>query len=344
MYKQPRIVTKKNIPRSAKRKDILPVSLMELFVVRHPQAKGTDFKKTEEWKKFLAKLSGAEEWVYWPEENKAIRMLPEELYLELRTARNRNLITAEEQAAYRDCRIGVAGLSVGSSIVSSLALTGGPREMKIADFDTLEPTNLNRIRAGLTDIGERKINLAARDVWKVDPFAKLELYSDGLTETSIQSFLLGRKPLDIFIDEMDNLALKVLARKIAKKAKIPVLMATDNADGILLDVERYDQNPRYPIFHGLVGNLSVAAAKKLRGPSWIATVEKILGGPWMPPRHKAMLAEVGKTLAGVAQLGTDAQLAGAAVSLAVRMIANDEDLPSGRYVLDMHNVLSKSAL
>ena len=153
--------------------------------------------------------------------------------------------------------------------------------------------------------------------------------------------MIGNPRLDIFIDEMDNLALKVAARFLAKRQRMPVVMATDNGDGILLDVERFDLEPRRPIFHGLVGNLSVATARGAKGPKWLAIVEKIIGGPWMPKRHKDSLKEIGKTLAGVPQLGTDAQTAGSLVSLAVRKIAHGDPLASGRYVIDTNKVLGR---
>lgn len=345
MVKRPIILkSKKGIPSGTKCIDALESCQEELFKVRNPRFAKQPFKKLPEWKIFLKSIEGSDRWVYWPSEKIAARILDEKKYFELRTARNRNLITGKEQAAYRDTTVGIAGLSVGSSILSALVLSGGPKTIKIADFDVLEATNLNRIRGGIADLGSEKIEMAARDVWRLDPFANLKLYPKGLTEEKLEAFMLGSPRLDIFIDEMDNLALKVLARFVAKRERMPVVMATDNGDGILLDVERFDLEPKRPIFHGLVGKLTVAETRVAKGPQWFEIVEKIIGGPWMPARHKASLKEIGKTLAGVPQLGTDAATAGAAVSFVVRKIANDEHMPSGRYVFDMNKILAKSAI
>ena len=329
---------KQRIPRGARRIDALAESLEELFVVRHPQFRKQPFRDSPEWKIFLRQTAGQEQWVYFPWQRAAVRILSEQLYFALRTARNKNLITKTEQEQYRGMKVGVAGLSVGSSIIASLVLTGGPKVLKIADFDTLAPSNLNRIRAGIADLGIPKIELVARDIWNADPFAKLYLWNQGISEKQIEKFMVGAPRLDVFIDEMDSLEVKVAARVIAKRARMPVLMATDYGDSVLLDVERFDQEPRRPIFHGILGNLTVKQAREAKGPQWFALVEKIIGGKFMPQRHRESLREVGKTLAGVPQLGTDALLAGAAVSRAVRQIANREKLPSGRYLLDLNGM------
>ena len=343
MVRKPIVVSsEKKIPRSAKRIDTIAVSREELFKVRNPQFAKRPFKSSSEWKIFVRQIAGNEQWIYWPSENVAARMLDEDSYFELRTARNRVLISHEEQSAYRGLKVGIAGLSVGASVVSALALSGGPKMMKIADFDSLEPTNLNRIRAGIPDIGSKKIELAANNVWRIDPFADLKLYPKGLTEANVEDFILGTPRLDVIIDEIDNLALKVALRLVARRERIPVLMATDSGDSVLIDVERFDLEPKRKIFHGLAGNLTVGALRNITPKGWIRLVEKIIGGPYILPRQRAALGQIGKTLDGASRLGTDGMLTGASISLAVRKLAvGGESLPSGRYMLDMEKVLSK---
>jgi hypothetical protein len=335
--------SKKDLPKGTTRiQDVFMESLEELFVVRNPAFLKKPFTRSEEWAKFLTAMKGKNQWIYFPSKKIAVNVLKEGLYFELRTARNKNLITKKEQQNYRGTTIGIAGLSVGSSIVSALTISGGPRVMKIADFDVLAPSNMNRIWANIEDVGTEKIDLAARDVWGTDPFAKLILWDKGITEKSLERFILSKPALDIFIDEMDDLALKVAARLIAKRKRIPVLMATDNGDSVIIDVERFDKEPGRKIFHGLVGNITVADVRNLKGKEWIAVVKKIIGEQYMPERHRSSLNEIGKTLAGVPQLGTDATLAGSAISLVVRKIANNEKIPSGRYILNLGGVLGKA--
>jgi tRNA A37 threonylcarbamoyladenosine dehydratase len=49
-------------------------------------------------------------------------------------------------------RIGVVGLSVGQSVALTLALERSFGELRLADFDRLDLSNLNRIRAGVHDL------------------------------------------------------------------------------------------------------------------------------------------------------------------------------------------------
>lgn len=335
------LASSKKLARSVKRVDTVSVSQKELFKIRYPHLARQPFEKLSEWKEFLSSLKGKDQWVYWPSENVAVRMFSEDLYYELRTARNRVLIPSEEQSAYRNAKVGICGLSVGSSVLSALVVSGGPKIIKIAEMDTLEPTNLNRIRAGVPDVGSKKIELAAESVWRIDPFADLKLYPEGVTEKNIEDFVCGHPRLDIAIDEMDNLSMKVALRIMARRERIPVLMATDYGDSVLLDVERFDLEPKRKIFHGLAGNLTVAGLRGITGKGWLKIVDKIIGGSYMPPRHRAAISEVGKTLDGVSRLGTDGMLTGASVSLAVRKIVSGESLPSGRYMLNLNKVLSQ---
>lgn len=55
------------------------------------------------------------------------------------------------------------------------------------------------------------------------------------------------------IDELDNIAVKYLIREKAKAYKVPVLMATDNGDNAVVDIERYDNDDSITYFHGRMG-------------------------------------------------------------------------------------------
>ena len=96
------------------------------------------------------------------------------------------------------------------------------------------------MNAKLSDVGMNKTVVSAREVWELDPFAELHVWDSGVNKENLEDFILGEPKIDIFIDEMDSLSLKAMARFICKKARIPVLMATDNGDEVLLDIERFD--------------------------------------------------------------------------------------------------------
>lgn len=330
---------KKNLPRGTTLTDAFKTVLKELFFIRNPKYKKGRPETNKFLNDFLSEQKIRDNWIYYPWKKTAVRSLPEDLYFKLRTARNRDIINQGEQTNYRNIKIGIAGLSVGSAALSALVISGGPKIMKIADFDVVEVSNLNRIRATLLDVGINKTEIAARMVWELDPFAELYLWDKGLDKNNIEEFILGKPKLNIFIDEMDSLDLKVVGRLICKKNKIPVLMATDNGDGIILDVERFDLEPKRSIFHGLLENTSVEKYKNLDYKKWLELATKIVDPKYLTTRMQESLLSIGKTIASVPQLGTSATLAGSAVSFAVRKIASKEPLLSGRYIINLEEKL-----
>lgn len=331
--KKPKFYRSKTaLPKGTKTIDALQSAFGELFFIEHPQISKGDPRAKSLLKNFLAKTIIDGVWVYYPWLHMAIRVPSEETYFRLRTARNRDLITEEEQTAYRNLVIGVAGLSVGSAIVASLVATGGPKRMKIADPDFIEITNLNRMRATLTDVGNNKAETTARQIWQLDPFAELEILEQGLQSAGLKDFLLQKPALDIFVDEMDDIAMKVAARFACRAARIPVVMATDNGDSIIVDVERFDVEPKQPIFHGRV-HLSQEKLKNMNRSQFVTLSTKIIDPTYFTARQQQSILAIGKRLSGVAQLGTAASIAGAAIAYVVRRIANKEEMPSGRYVM-----------
>lgn len=341
---RPIIYSKKEaVPAGLPVIEVYENSLEELFFLVHPQFKKTTPEIEKKKKNFLKSHKIGEVWIYYPWKELVVHAPEEKVYFQLRTARNQNIITTSEQRNYRKLKVGVAGLSVGSYVLSSLVLSGGPQTIKIADFDVIEITNLNRIRAGLPDVGKNKTRIAAREVWELDPFADLYLWEEGLNKDKLQDFIASDPTLEVFIDEIDDINLKINSRLICKKQKIPVLMATDNGDSIILDVERFDEEPARPIFHGLMGDLQKSVGdNKYDYQKWLELANKIVGPEFLTRRMKESLHAVGQTLPAIPQLGTTAAMAGAAISFVVRRIANKQAIPSGRYIVSLEEKLVQS--
>ncbi|MDO8495621.1 MAG: ThiF family adenylyltransferase [bacterium] len=325
----------RKLPSGTRKIDIFDQAYRELFLVDHPKFKQELLGQPEAWKKFVRLYSDKGVWIYYPWRRLAVRVLSEQNYFRLRTNRNRYVITEKEQERYRHLKVGIAGLSVGSSIVSALVASGGPRILKLADFDVVEVGNLNRMRAILPDVGSSKVMVAARTVWELDPFAQLDLWGKGVSAENIRKFITGKPRLDLFIDEMDSLDIKVAARLVCQKEGIPVVMATDNGDGVIVDVERFDLEKERPIFHGSTGKWDTDRLSKLDYKQWLKLATKIVDPAFLTEEMQKSLPEIGRTLAGVPQLGTASAVAGAVVAVMVRRIANKLPLPSGRYILNL---------
>jgi molybdopterin/thiamine biosynthesis adenylyltransferase len=278
-------------------------------------------------------------WVLYPWSGRLVHLLPPAEFRELRLDRNRHKVTREEQATLDGLTIGIVGLSVGNAIATTLALEGTCGHLRLADFDHLALSNLNRIRAGVEDIGLPKAVLAARQIFEQDPYVDLSLWQEGLAPASIDEFLDGPPPVDVLVEECDDLRLKVLVREAARARRLPVLMAT--SDRGMIDVERFDREPARPLFHGLVGDLAAAdVPEQPDTEEKVKIVTGILGLDTLSPRIGASMLEIGETITTWPQLGSDVALGGATITAAVRRLALGQTLPSGRRYLDMEQALT----
>lgn len=316
--------------------------LKELFQITHPtlvydQSFGQRFR---EWSDEQIKKAGGRaklgRWAYFPWNDTIVHILEDADFQRVRTARNRNLITEEEQKKFYDAVIGIGGLSVGNSVALSIVLQGGARKMRLADFDALSLSNLNRIRADVTSLGLPKVEMTARQIYALNPYAELELFSDGLTDQNITRFFDG---LDIVIDELDTIPVKLRIREEAKKRGIPVLMGADNGDNAILDIDRYDILPETDYFHGRLGKVTVQELSNLDKFGIGRTITKMLGAENVTTRMQDSLLQMGKTIVSWPQLGGAALLNGIGIAYAARKIATGEPLETDRALLSLDEKL-----
>lgn len=281
-------------------------------------------------------------WVYYPWRYALIHILDKKYYHQLRVSRNFNLILPNEQKKFENLRIGLAGLNVGNPAAICLSLEGIWR-MKFADFDPLSLSNLNRFRAGIPDLGLNKVFLSARQAYEINPFLDIEIFEKGIQSDNIDRFLLKPK-VDILIEEMDNLKLKIVIREKARKYRIPVLMVTGNGENIIIDIERFDQNPRLPLLSGYLKKTIIDKIQKIQPGKGtfeerIALARDFMGEKYLTKRLRDSFKLVGSKLAGIPQIAESSFLRGAALCYFVRKIANKEKIPSGRYYLKLDSII-----
>ena len=318
--------------------------LREYFAVMNPsRAYAPDFEKRfQQYREDATKHSPLWQdgrWVYFPWLAALTHILEEDAFQTVRTARNLNLITAEEQKKFYDAVVGVAGLSVGNSVALAIVMQGGARHIKLADHDRLALSNTNRIRTGAQNLGLAKTEMTAREIYTINPYARVEIFSEGLTRKNIAGFFGGPRPLDVVIDEIDNLAVKLLIREHARKRRVPLVMAADNGDNVIIDIERYDKNPQIPFFHGRLGKTSYEALARLDKFGIGRMITKHLGPENVTPRMLASLQEMGRTLVSWPQLGGAAIINGAAVAYCVRKIATGQPLEENRALISLDEKL-----
>jgi len=329
----------------AKVVDTYVEQLEELFLLRNPRFR-FDKNYQNHFEKFLrshldSKKQIHGKWFYFPWLNAVVHYLIEKEHLELRTGRNRLLINKAEQESYYNSRIGILGLSVGSHVALTIAMTGGGKYMKIADPDTISGSNLNRIRTGVPNVGIKKAVAVARQIYEMNPYAHLDVYPEGLTERNIHQFFSVKDKLDLLVEEMDNPFLKIKVRHIAKKQQIPVIMAADNADGIIVDVERFDLTPKRVILHGLLGNMTAEDFKNIPPKELPRVMARIAGANLSTLRMIESVKEVGKTLYSWPQLGNAATLCGSVLTYLARAIITGRKIGSKRIALNIADFFEK---
>lgn len=276
-------------------------------------------------------------WVFYPWSNRLVHILDEEEFVTVRTNRNQNKITEQEKQILSEKKIGVIGLSVGQSVALTIAMERICGELRIADFDILELSNLNRIRAGIQSLGIQKSIVVAREIAEIDPFFKVTCFHEGITEENIDKFINESGKLDVLVDECDGLYIKILCRQKARENRIPVVM--DTSDRGMIDIERFDLEPGRPILHGLIDHLDIAKVKEAKtNQEKLPYVAAIIGLDSISNRLKESLVEVGKSIVTWPQLVSSVTLGGAVTTDVCRRILLNLSKDSGRYFVDLEEI------
>jgi molybdopterin/thiamine biosynthesis adenylyltransferase len=275
-------------------------------------------------------------WVFFPWKRTLVHILSEEEFVKIRTLRNNFKITPAEQKTLGKKSVGVVGLSVGQSIALAMTLERGFGEIRLADFDTLELSNLNRLKAGVTSLGLEKVIIAAREIAEIDPYLKVKVFREGITPENIEDFIFEGGKLDLLIDECDSLDIKFLLRQKAREYGLAVMM--DTSDKGMLDIERFDIEPDREFFHGLLKGVELDSLKNLTSTEKVSIVLKITGLETLSTRMKVSLLEIGQTITSWPQLASGVFLGGASVAHAARKFLLGEDVKSGRYYVDFDNL------
>jgi len=320
--------------------DALAVQLEELVKVLHPTQRFTAGQLAEGVSGHLKGVPAEEYgvWVYYPWADRVVHILDEKEFIELRTSRNLYKITRDEREVLARQKIGVIGLSVGQSIAVTMAMERTFGEIRLADFDALELTNMNRIRTGLHNLEVPKVVIAAREIAEMDPFLTVVCYPEGITEANIDDFLLKGGKLNVLVDECDSLDIKIMCRHRARAQRIPVVM--DTSDRGMVDIERFDLEPDRPILHGLISHLDESNVRNLSDLEKVPYLKPFVGYETISAGLRASEPELGKTIRTWPQLASSVILGGAVGTDVCRRIALGKLHVSGRFYVDLEEIIS----
>lgn len=314
----------------------------DMFELEHPDQKRDDKLRKDYTEEILDAELGYGNFVHMPWANAAIRYPAQQEHLALRTFRNQFLITEDEQLAINDKKIAAFGMSVGSKIIDELVPGGIGNDYTLGDFDKLAPSNLNRIRSHMGQVGMYKVDIAARKISEIDPYVSQSLAYDGYNhETTPELLNSGRRP-DLIIEEVDDLPTKARIRQYAAEHGIPLVMAADVAERSLLHVERHDLEDVKP-FNGKIDQATYEALVEgtLPEEEYLRANIKILGmkNALASARFIDSNLSIEKRLAGIPQLGAIATLGGVLVNRASREIFLGRKLESGVYKASIEDIL-----
>jgi tRNA threonylcarbamoyladenosine dehydratase len=274
-------------------------------------------------------------WAFLPWLRTIVHVLAEDDYWELITNRNRDKITIDEQRRLRSKRVGVVGLSVGAEAAVTVAQEHLCGEMVIADFDTLDLSNLNRLHAGCDELGVRKTTITARRIARIDPWLRVRVLEHGVTDANVDEFLDG---LDLLIEECDGLAMKFDVRERAKARGIDIVYAADERGYI--SVEPYGQDPDLPVFHGIIESRP-RPRESYESPLEFFRAMTCWFGDWdaISERSRRSLVQVGDVLCGYPQLAGEARWAAGAISHVARRLLLGERLRPGWQQIDLDTLI-----
>ncbi len=264
--------------------------------------------------------------IYYPWQNKVVFTFGRDVFNSLVTVRNKLKITNAEQEELKHKVVGVVGLSVGFQVVKAIVMSNLCGKIRIADFDDVEITNLNRLDSGIFNIQRSKTEIAYRWIVEQNPFINVEVFDRGVSNENLTDFIKGfNQKLDVLIDECDNLLIKVLLRKEALKSSIPVIMHT--SDRGMLDVENFSISTE-PFEFSFLKYASFSDAEILENaPHIIADICDLKAAS---ENSKMSFMQIGKTLRSWPQLAEDVVSGGGNVATAVRLLLLGKKLKSQR--------------
>tara|TARA_B100000609_G_scaffold199080_1_gene200557 strand:+ start:760 stop:3015 length:2256 start_codon:yes stop_codon:yes gene_type:complete len=321
--------------------DALTDQLDEWFDIQHPAETSNATLRAS----YIQSLTGPTPerfgvYVFYPWSRQLVHLAPPAMFRSIRQNRNQYKITQREQQALQDKRIGIIGQSLGQSIAAVLAIEGIGSSFYLADPDTLNCSNTNRLEAATSSYGLNKSIISARRLFELDPFLDIHIFPEGITPDNIHAFLEPEgQPIDLLFEECDDFSTKVLARIEARSRNIPVVMCTDERE--MLDIERFDIEPNRPILHGLLGDTTPSSLASLSDQEKTRLVLQVLGEEEITPQQIATLLDIGKNVIKYSQTGSEVALSSGLAAKAARHVLMNHSTRSGRYYIDVNRRISE---
>ncbi|MDF1576968.1 MAG: sulfur carrier protein ThiS adenylyltransferase ThiF [Desulfobulbales bacterium] len=112
----------------------------------------------------------------------------------------------------KNASVGIMGLGGLGSLVAVALARVGIGHLLLADYDLVEPSNLNRQQYFIDQIGEKKTEALKQNLARINPYLRIETIDAILTEESIPVLF---KEVDVLAECFDGAAMKAAALRCA---------------------------------------------------------------------------------------------------------------------------------
>ena len=141
--------------------------------------------------------------------------------MEERYIRNLGALTEAECALLREKTVLVAGCGGLGGYLIEMLLRLGLGEIRAADGDRFEASNLNRqLLSAPALLGKSKAEAAAERAAAVNPDVRFVAVPEFVTEANVQALIRG---CDAVLDALDNIASRRMLAKACRDARIPMI-------------------------------------------------------------------------------------------------------------------------
>ena len=132
-------------------------------------------------------------------------------------------LTELEKDILETAKVGIAGAGGLGSNVAMLLVRAGMKKLVIADFDTVNKSNLNRQFFFRHQLGEKKVDALAENLRMIEPNLELSLHDVRLTSENVKGIFDGCR---IVVEAFDSSEAKLMLLNALLPTDIPIVSAT----------------------------------------------------------------------------------------------------------------------
>lgn len=117
----------------------------------------------------------------------------------------RRYLRPEDLEKLARASVGVAGVGGLGSNASLFLARSGVERMLLADFDVVEPSNLNRQQYWPRHVGKKKVEALKETLLELNPRMEIEIFTEPLSAENLPE-IIARRP--VWIEAFDDASLK----------------------------------------------------------------------------------------------------------------------------------------